>query len=97
MSWFTTFVRPKINALIPKKDTPDNLWDKCTRCEQMIFHKDLINNLYVCHHCDYHMRMPVEMRLESLFDGGEYIRVSLFPPFPLTPLNLKIQKNIRIA
>lgn len=92
MSWFTTFVRPKINALMPKKDTPDNLWDKCTQCEQMIFHKELINNLYVCHHCNYHMRMPVKMRLECLFDGGEYTRVSV-PSVPLDPLKFKDSKK----
>lgn len=92
MSWFTTFVRPKINALIPKKDTPDNLWDKCTRCEQMIFHKEFINHLYVCHHCDYHMRMPVEMRLECLFDDGEYTRVSV-PSVPADPLKFKDSKK----
>lgn len=92
MSWFTTFVRPKINALMPKKDTPDNLWDKCTHCEQMIFHRELINNLYVCHHCNYHMRMPVKMRIECLFDGGEYTRVSV-PSVPLDPLKFKDSKK----
>ncbi|KAB2832137.1 MAG: acetyl-CoA carboxylase carboxyl transferase subunit beta, partial [Caedimonadaceae bacterium] len=92
MSWFTTFVRPKINALMPKKDTPDNLWDKCTHCEQMIFHRELINHLYVCHHCDYHMRMPVKMRLDSLFDGGDYTRVSV-PSVPLDPLKFKDSKK----
>ena len=92
MSWFTTFVRPKINALMPKKDTPDNLWDKCTHCEQMIFHRELINHLYVCHHCGYHMRMPVKMRLESLFDGGDYTRVSV-PSVPLDPLKFKDSKK----
>lgn len=92
MSWFTTFVRPKINALIQKKEIPDNLWHKCTRCEQMIFHKDLVNHQHVCHHCGHHMRFPVKIRLETLFDQGDYRRVPL-PSAPLDPLKFKDSKK----
>lgn len=92
MSWFTTFVRPKVNALIEKKEIPDNLWHKCTHCEQMIFHKDLITYQYVCRHCNYHMRMPIKMRLETLLDEGDYIRVPV-PPVPADPLKFKDSKK----
>ncbi len=92
MSWFTTFVRPKINALIRKKEIPDNLWHQCSQCEQMVFHKDLVSLQYVCRHCNFHMRIPVKMRLETLFDHGNYERVSL-PPVPLDPLKFKDSKK----
>lgn len=92
MSWFTTFVRPKISALMRKKEIPDNLWDKCTQCEQMIFHRDFIAHQYVCHHCQYHMRLPVKMRFETLFDEGKHVRVSL-PPVLLDPLKFKDSKR----
>ena len=48
MSWLTNFVRPKIRALVRKTDVPENLWDKCGGCGQMIFHRDLEANLKVC-------------------------------------------------
>jgi len=92
MSWFTTFVRPKISALMRKKEIPDNLWHKCSQCEQMVFHKDLISYQYVCRHCNFHMRFPVKMRLESLFDQGNYTRVSI-PQVPLDPLKFKDSKK----
>jgi acetyl-CoA carboxylase carboxyl transferase subunit beta len=92
MSWFTTFVRPKINALMRKKEIPDNLWDKCPECEQMIFHKDLVTHLYVCLHCGHHMRIPVKMRLESLFDQGNYTRISL-PKSLVDPIKFKDSKK----
>lgn len=92
MSWFTTFVRPKISALMRKKEIPDNLWHKCSQCEQMVFHKDLVSFQYVCRHCNYHMRFPVKMRLESLFDQGNYTRISL-PQVPLDPLKFKDSKR----
>jgi acetyl-CoA carboxylase carboxyl transferase subunit beta len=88
MSWFTTFVRPKINALMRKKEIPDNLWDKCTQCEQMIFHKDLVAHQYVCLHCNHHMRIPVKMRFETLFDEGKYNLVPI-PPVQVDPLKFK--------
>lgn len=92
MSWFTTFVRPKINALIHKKEIPDNLWLKCPECEQMIFHKDQVAQQYVCRHCNYHMRMPVKVRLETLFDGGNYTRVPL-PKSRVDPLKFRDSKK----
>ncbi len=92
MSWFTTFVRPKINALMRTKEIPDNLWDKCTRCEQMLFHKDLVSSQYVCRHCGHHMRISVKMRLETLFDQGDYQRITL-PSVPLDPLKFKDSKK----
>ncbi len=92
MSWFTTYVRPKINALIKKKDIPDNLWLKCPECEQMIFHKDQVAQQYVCRHCNHHMRMPVKTRFESLFDNGNYTRVPL-PNSQMDPLKFKDSKK----
>ena len=53
MSWLTNFVRPKIRALVGKSDVPDNLWHKCPGCDQMLFHRELENNLFVCNHCNH--------------------------------------------
>ncbi|MBM3632309.1 MAG: acetyl-CoA carboxylase carboxyltransferase subunit beta [Alphaproteobacteria bacterium] len=77
MNWLTNFVRPKIQALMHKNEVPDNLWDKCDACEHMIFHRDLVENTYVCHHCENHMRMTVQDRLESLFDHKTFIKAPL--------------------
>jgi acetyl-CoA carboxylase carboxyl transferase subunit beta len=92
MSWFTTFVRPKFNALMRTKEIPDNLWHKCSACEQMVFRKDLVNGQYVCQHCGHHMRIPVKMRLETLFDQGNYTRVPL-PKSLVDPLKFKDSKK----
>jgi acetyl-CoA carboxylase carboxyl transferase subunit beta len=77
MNWLTNFVRPKIQALMHKNEVPDNLWDKCDACEHMIFHRDLVENKYVCHHCEHHMRMAVQDRLEALFDNKTFVKSSL--------------------
>ena len=92
MNWLTNFVRPKIRALVRKTDVPENLWEKCDACEQMIFRRDLEINSYVCQHCDFHMRLDPKARLASLFDGGDYQRIEL-PKAPLDPLKFRDSKR----
>ena len=41
MSWLANFVRPKLQGLVRRAEPPDNLWDKCDKCGQMIFHREL--------------------------------------------------------
>ncbi|MAF96217.1 MAG: acetyl-CoA carboxylase carboxyl transferase subunit beta [Rhodospirillaceae bacterium] len=72
MNWLKNFVRPKLRKLVGGNDLPDNLWHKCSECSQMIFHRDLEKHLHVCQHCGHHMRLPARLRLQMLFDGGEY-------------------------
>ena len=92
MNWLTNFVRPKIRALVRKTDVPENLWEKCDACEQMIFRRDLEINHYVCQHCDFHMKLAPKARLASLFDDGDSQRVEL-PKAPLDPLKFRDSKR----
>ncbi len=88
MNWLTNFVRPKIRALVAKKELPDNLWRKCPSCGQMVFHRELESNLFVCPHCDHHMRIPAKQRLKLLFDYGQYQRIEL-PKTIVDPLRFR--------
>ncbi len=79
MNWLKNFVKPKLRKLVGGKDIPDNLWHKCQECSQMIFHRDLEKQLHVCQHCGHHMRLPARLRLQMLFDGGEYKTAEVAP------------------
>lgn len=92
MSWISNFVRPKIRALVKKKDVPDNLWHKCPACEAMVFHRELEKNLNVCHHCGHHMKIGVMERLKSLFDDGKFESVDL-PKAKYDPLKFRDRKK----
>jgi acetyl-CoA carboxylase carboxyl transferase subunit beta len=92
MSWLTNFVRPRIQALVRKSEVPDNLWDKCPACGQMIFHRELEANLRVCPHCGHHMRLSVGKRFELLFDEGKYQRIEL-PKIEPDPLKFRDRKR----
>ncbi|MEE8283867.1 MAG: acetyl-CoA carboxylase carboxyl transferase subunit beta, partial [Alphaproteobacteria bacterium] len=92
MNWLTNFVRPRIRALVGKQDVPDNLWHKCTACEQMIFHRELSANLYVCTHCGHHMRMAAKDRLAMIFDGDSTQTIEL-PETIDDPLKFRDQQR----
>lgn len=92
MNWLTNYVRPKIRALYVRKEVPDNLWHKCPSCEAMLFHRDLEENLHVCQHCGFHMRLDPVRRMATLFDGGEYTAADL-PKSPVDPLKFRDQKR----
>lgn len=92
MNWLTNFVRPKLQAFIRKNEIPENLWTKCSSCEHMLFHRDLVENLHVCHHCQNHMRLGVVPRLEMLFDEKHYTLIDV-PKVESDPLKFKDTKK----
>ncbi len=93
MNWLTNFVRPKIQKLRgPAKEVPENLWDKCPKCSEMVFHRELEKNLRVCTHCGHHMRMPVRDRFRMLFDEAQWTEVEL-PEVAIDPLKFKDRKK----
>ncbi|MDR3179544.1 MAG: acetyl-CoA carboxylase, carboxyltransferase subunit beta [Holosporaceae bacterium] len=93
MNWLTNFVRPKIRALVGN-DVPDNLWEKCPKCEQMIFRKELSANFYVCPHCDHHMKISVADRISMLFGDGEFSKI---PYYQCTSDPLKFKDTKRYS
>ena len=77
MNWLTNFVKPKLSALVKRKEVPENLWNNCPKCGNMIHHKDLKENLRGCNVCNYHFRMSAEDRIklmryqtDKLWDGN---------------------------
>lgn len=93
MSWLTDVVRPRIKTLMGvKKEIPDNLWSKCTKCDHMLFHRDLVSNHQVCHYCQNHMRLDSLSRLKLIFDEGIFSEIPI-PPVAKDPLKFKDSKK----
>jgi acetyl-CoA carboxylase carboxyl transferase subunit beta len=70
MSWLSR-VRSGI-PFLPKRQSADNLWHKCRKCDSMVFTKEWEENLFVCPRCDHHDRIGPKARFEQLFDGGKH-------------------------
>ena len=67
------FEKPKISETKTKKrEIPSGLWVKCKDCGEMIFSKELLANLKVCHKCDYHFTMTASERIASLADEDTF-------------------------
>ena len=77
MNWLTNFVKPKLLAIKSKLTKKENLWTKCSSCQQMIFTKELKDNLYVCDNCNFHLGMPVIDRLQSIYDNKKYEEINI--------------------
>ncbi len=92
MNWLTNYVRPKLKAVLRKKDTPDNLWHKCKGCGQLIFHKEFKSNQFVCGNCGHHDRIGPAERFEALFDEGKHERLQL-PQVQDDPLKFRDQRK----
>src|SRR5438067_2003637 len=55
-----------------KKVRTEGLWVKCDQCRQIIWKKDLEENLNVCPKCDRHFRIDARTRLGHLLDDNDY-------------------------
>jgi acetyl-CoA carboxylase carboxyl transferase subunit beta len=55
-----------------KKVRTEGLWVKCDNCRQVIWKKDLEDNLNVCPKCEKHFRIDALTRLAQLLDDGQY-------------------------
>ncbi len=92
MNWISNYVRPRINSIFSRRETPDNLWTKCPECGTMLFHREVADNLNVCTNCEHHMHITPRARFEALFDGGIFKEVAIPAPTP-DPLSFRDQKK----
>lgn len=92
MSWITEYVRPKIQTLFARREVPDNLWQQCPGCQQMVFTRELIANMKVCPNCNHHIRATATERLTWTFDPNAFTRIEL-PRTPNDPLRFRDGKR----
>jgi acetyl-CoA carboxylase carboxyl transferase subunit beta len=71
MTWFKR-QSGEIDAAGEKRVRTEGLWVKCDNCRQIIWKKDLEENLNVCPKCDKHFRIDARTRLSQILDGGLY-------------------------
>jgi len=72
MSWLNQ-AKKGIRALTSqKKEVPDNLWSKCPACGEVLYHRELERNLYVCTDCGHHLRLTTDQYLDLLVDEGSW-------------------------
>ena len=67
------FGKPKYTIVrVKKKDIPEGLWTKCESCSEVIFNKNLEENLFVCSKCGYHFALTASARIGLLSDKDTF-------------------------
>jgi len=87
MNWLSKLTPPGVKKIFTKRDTPDNLWVKCPKSGEMVFHADLEAALHVTP-AGHHMRIGPEYRLAYTFDDGKYETLET-PKAATDPLKFK--------
>lgn len=71
-TWFRRNKKGILTTTEEKKETPDGLWHKCPQCKATVTVKELHDNVYICHQCNYHNRINANEYFEILFDQNRY-------------------------
>ncbi len=50
----------------------DGRWVECPSCSEIILKKKLEENLWICHHCDHHLRIGARERIGIICDEGSF-------------------------
>ncbi len=67
------FGKPKYTIVrLKKKEIPEGLWTKCEGCGEVLFNKNLDENLSVCSKCDYHFSLVASARIALILDKGTF-------------------------
>src|ERR1043165_4885572 len=61
--------KPKLGSTKSRKrDIPEGLWTKCPKCAELIFDKELDENLKVCPKCQHHFPIGARERINALVE-----------------------------
>ncbi len=70
MGWFKRLTSGIQTNTRNKKEAPEGVWYKCSKCNETVLRKDLEANLYRCPSCNYHDRIGSREYFSILFDGN---------------------------
>lgn len=92
MAWFKREKKGIITSTEEKKEAPDGIWNKCPECKKPLHYAEQVEYMYVCHYCNYHLRIGSKEYFSVLFDNNEFTEL-----FPLLrsgdPLNFNDNKK----
>lgn len=92
MNWITNYMRPRLNSMLGRRDTPENLWIKCPESGEVVFHRDVEENLYVIPSSGHHLKIPSMERLAQFYDDGQFTLLEN-PTVAQDPLKFRDQKR----
>jgi acetyl-CoA carboxylase carboxyl transferase subunit beta len=71
MAWLNREKAP-MNKGGQRTDTPDGLWERCTKCSEIILREDYAANQHVCPKCSHHYYIPALERIRHFLDPNSF-------------------------
>jgi acetyl-CoA carboxylase carboxyl transferase subunit beta len=76
MDWFK---RKQSNiSASPPRELPDGLWVKCEKCKEVLYKKQLEENVFTCPKCSNHFRISSREYVTILFDEGSFVETEKY-------------------
>lgn len=69
MSWLEKIIPSVVRSEGKRSNkVPEGLWEKCAKCDAVLYKPELEKNFDVCPKCDHHMRVGARKRLDMFLD-----------------------------
>ncbi len=62
----------KIKEQLDEAQIPDGLFQKCEKCNEIIYTEDVVANYHICPNCDNYFRISPRVRLSMILDKGSF-------------------------
>lgn len=78
MSWLNKIL-PKRIQITPTSNrrVPEGVWNKCEKCDAVLYNLDLERSFHVCPRCGYHKRLAGRKRLEYFLDADSMTEIGV--------------------
>lgn len=73
MAWLNREKAPLAKG--QRTDTPDGLWERCTKCSEIILRRDFSSNQNVCPKCNHHFYLPATERIRHFLDPDSFVEM----------------------
>lgn len=72
MEWLKKLKKPKIKISEKKSKVPEGLWIKCEKCKEIVYKKDIAQNLNICPKCNHNYKLRAKEWISLLIDEGSF-------------------------
>lgn len=76
MGWFKRNKDGITTSTKDKKETPEGLWHKCSKCKVIHSVDDHAKHMWVCNNCGHHDRINAVEYFSFLFDNGKFTELN---------------------
>ncbi|MDY7024803.1 MAG: acetyl-CoA carboxylase, carboxyltransferase subunit beta [Pseudomonadota bacterium] len=69
-NWWSRIIPSFGSDKEPKSNIPEGVWEKCPKCEAVLYKPELNKHLEVCYKCNHHLPIGARERVLAFLDQG---------------------------